>query len=157
MNRTLVTMLTIKILFKINSLQEKLFCQNTIYNSFRLKKKFVLIRKNSFKNSLLFVLPSLLSRVSFALGSKKVPGPCHLILGMPQPRLLIANWYPRIERIIKYLNILFLHQLKVVKPAHLRTRCLQNATYAGLPKIQKLGLACRTVKNLTSLQRIDTA
>ena len=30
----LITMLTIKILFTINSLK-KLFCQNTIYNSFR--------------------------------------------------------------------------------------------------------------------------
>ena len=95
--------------------------------------------------------------MNFALSSEKVPGACHLILGLPQPRFLTANWYPRIERTIKYLNILFLHQLKVVKPAHPRTRCLQNATYAGLPKIQKLGLACRTVKNLTSLQRIDTA
>ena len=39
-------MLTIKILFTINSLKKKLFRQNTIYNSFRLKKKhLVLIRK----------------------------------------------------------------------------------------------------------------
>ena len=34
----LITMLTIKILFTINSLKKKLFRQNTIYNSFRLKK-----------------------------------------------------------------------------------------------------------------------
>lgn len=61
---------------------------------------------------------------------------------------------PWSERII--ISI-YLHQFKVVKPVLLRTRCLQNATYAGLPKIQKLGLACRTVKSLTSLQRIDTA
>ena len=41
----LITMLTIKILFTINSLK-KLFCQNTIYNSFRLKTKhLVLITK----------------------------------------------------------------------------------------------------------------
>ena len=39
-------MLTIKILFTINSLK-KLFRQNTIYNSFRLKKHLVLIRKKS--------------------------------------------------------------------------------------------------------------
>ena len=31
----LITMLTIKILFTINSLKKKLFRQNTIYNSFR--------------------------------------------------------------------------------------------------------------------------
>ena len=30
-----MTMLTIKILFTINSLKKKLFRQNTIYNSFR--------------------------------------------------------------------------------------------------------------------------
>ena len=41
----LITMLTIKILFTINSLKKKLFRQNTIYNSFRLKKHLVLIRK----------------------------------------------------------------------------------------------------------------
>ena len=42
-------MLTIKILFTINSLKKKLFLQNTIYNSFRLKKKhLVFIRNNSF-------------------------------------------------------------------------------------------------------------
>ena len=41
-------MLTIKILFTINSLKKKLFRQNTIYNYFRLKKLLVLIRKNSF-------------------------------------------------------------------------------------------------------------
>ena len=34
----LMTMLTTKILFTINSLKKQLFCQNTIYNSFRLKK-----------------------------------------------------------------------------------------------------------------------
>ena len=34
----LITMLTIKILFTINSLKKKLFRQNTVYNSFRLKK-----------------------------------------------------------------------------------------------------------------------
>ena len=34
----LITMLTIKILFTINSLKKKLFRQNTIYNYFRLKK-----------------------------------------------------------------------------------------------------------------------
>ena len=34
----LITMLTIKILFIINSPKKKLFRQNTIYNSFRLKK-----------------------------------------------------------------------------------------------------------------------
>ena len=34
----LITMLTITILFTINSLKKKLFRQNTIYNSFRLKK-----------------------------------------------------------------------------------------------------------------------
>ena len=33
----LLTMLTIKILFTINSLKKKLFRQNAIYNSFRLK------------------------------------------------------------------------------------------------------------------------
>ena len=41
-------MASIKILFTINSLiikKEKLFRQNTIYNSFRLKKHLVLIRK----------------------------------------------------------------------------------------------------------------
>ena len=44
----LITMLTIKILFTINSLK-KLFCQNTIYNYFRLKTKhLVLIAKKSF-------------------------------------------------------------------------------------------------------------
>ena len=32
-------MLTIKILSTINSLKEKLFRQDTIYNSFRLKEK----------------------------------------------------------------------------------------------------------------------
>ena len=41
----LITMLTIKILFTINSLKKKLFRQNTVYNSFRLKKHLVLIRK----------------------------------------------------------------------------------------------------------------
>ena len=41
-------MLTIKILFTIKSLKKKLFRQNTIYNSFRLKKHLVLIRKNAF-------------------------------------------------------------------------------------------------------------
>ena len=45
----LITMLTIKILFTTNSLKKKpLFRQNTIYNSFRLNKKTVLISKNSF-------------------------------------------------------------------------------------------------------------
>ena len=39
-------MLTIKILITINALKKKLFRQNTIYNSFRLKKHLVLIRKN---------------------------------------------------------------------------------------------------------------
>ena len=34
----LIIMLTIKILFTINSLGKKPFRQNTIYNSFRLKK-----------------------------------------------------------------------------------------------------------------------
>ena len=39
-------MLTIKILFTINSLKKKLFLQNTIYNSFRSKLHLVsLIRK----------------------------------------------------------------------------------------------------------------
>ena len=41
-------MLTIKILITINALKKKLFRQNTIYNSFRLKKHLVLIRKNCF-------------------------------------------------------------------------------------------------------------
>ena len=41
-------MLTIKILITINALKKKLFRQNTIYNSFRLKKQLVLIRKNCF-------------------------------------------------------------------------------------------------------------
>ena len=150
-------MLTIKSYLKLIHLKKTILSKHYLqFLSFK-KKQLVLIRNNSFKISFLFVLPSLLSRMNFALSSEKVPGACHLILGLPQPRFLIANWYPRIERTIKYLNILFLHQLKVVKPAHPRTRCLQNATYAGLPKIQKLGLACRTVKNLTSLQRIDTA
>ena len=41
-------MLTIKILFTINSLKKYFFRQSTIYNSFRLKKHLFLIRKNSF-------------------------------------------------------------------------------------------------------------
>ena len=41
----LITMLTIETLFRINSLLKKLFCQNTIYNSVRLEKHLVLIRK----------------------------------------------------------------------------------------------------------------
>ena len=40
-------MLTIEILFRINSLLKKLFCQNTIYNSVRLEKHLVLIRKKN--------------------------------------------------------------------------------------------------------------
>ena len=39
----LTTMLTIKILFTINSLEKKkkLFIQNTIYNSLRFKRHFI--------------------------------------------------------------------------------------------------------------------
>ena len=46
--KTLLTMLTIKILFTINSLEEriKLFIQNTIYNSCRFKKHLMQLRKS---------------------------------------------------------------------------------------------------------------
>ena len=42
-------MLTIKILFTINPLKKKLFRQNTIYNSFCLKKTFFLEKNHLIK------------------------------------------------------------------------------------------------------------
>ena len=47
----MTTMLTIKILFTINSLEKKerkkkLVSQNTIYNSYRFKKHSIELRKN---------------------------------------------------------------------------------------------------------------
>ena len=44
----MTTMLTIKILFTINSLEKKkkLFIQNTIYNSCRFKKHTIELRKS---------------------------------------------------------------------------------------------------------------
>ena len=54
-------MLTIKILITINALKKKLFRQNTIYNSFRLKKHLVLIRKNCFNLKKIFELKHFIS------------------------------------------------------------------------------------------------